>query len=138
MSAGTLYYTAFESPHCRRDGLLWRWSITDGYTGPTLISGTALTEWRANVKLGRALQRCKRRQHVVDISHPPLHPLSVVEQAAVIKDLRAEGVRVYVKRDGETVVLCPLTELSTWERVHAMAVVKRRTDAPVRWAGAAR
>jgi hypothetical protein len=55
-----LYFSAFAAPHRRRARLgRWAWSITDGLTGPELVSGTARTEWGCLVRLGRALQRCK-------------------------------------------------------------------------------
>lgn len=78
---------------------------------------------------------------------PVWHPLTPAEARELTADLAADGVPVTVQLDGDAdpadpagrpvvVVLFTAVALTTWQQVHAVALVQARTDAPVRWAGA--
>lgn len=143
MTAPTLYYSAFPSTPRRRIHIgLWRWSVTDGIGGRVLASGTAMTEWGARVRQGRAYQRCQRLTSLPGVCRcdlPVLHPLAPMEAYALTRRFDREGLPVTVKADGPgVVVLWPALALTTRQQVHAMRVVKAETDAPVRWAGVTR
>lgn len=126
----------YPSPHYRRDRFgRWLWSITDGMTGPTLIAGTALTQWGAHRKLNKAAKCCQRRQWVTRDDRPVLHPLSLVEATAICDDLACEGIRIVI-RLGDVVRVCPAAPVTTRQEVHALTAVKDVTDATVIWAGA--
>lgn len=113
--------------------LRWAWSIRDGATGPLLAEGTARTARAAQRHLDRAYGRCVRRRHVVDIGHPPLHPLTYAEADAIERGLAAEGIRIMLRGDEREVALCPLAELDTWQKAAALHAVVRATDVPVHW-----
>lgn len=130
-----LLYTDYpHSPMPRRLHFgRWHWEIRDAATGPILAEGDTRTRRGAMRQREKSRVRCVRRHHIVNISHPPLHPLTAAEVASVAFDLAAEGVPVEpVVVHGE-VELCPLAELDTWQRVAALRAVIRRTDAPVHW-----
>lgn len=72
---------------------------------------------------------------------PARHPLTPGEAKHLNAELAADGVPVVVQLDGPAgrpvgVVLWTALQLTTWQQVHAVALVQARTDAPVRWAGA--
>ncbi len=70
---------------------------------------------------------------------PVRHPLTADDLADLNAELYAAGITVRVEgpdRDSRVVVLHPALSLSTAQQVHAVWLVKQRTDAPVRWVGA--
>lgn len=71
---------------------------------------------------------------------PVRHPLSASEAEMLTRELSRDDVPVTVRVDGPggQVLLWPALALTTRQQVHTLNVVRRVTDAPVRWAGAAR
>lgn len=136
MSAPTLYFTAYAHraiPRRLRLGR-WLWEVRDGATGPTLASGHTLTEWGAYRRRNKVAAGCQLRHHIVDISHPPLHPLAAAEVDAIAAGLAAEGVRVRAWLDADSGVhLAPLGPCETWREVRALSAFRCATDARLAW-----
>jgi hypothetical protein len=129
-----LYSDAPVSPMPGRRGLFsWHWQIRDASTGPVLAEGAARTRRGAMRQRKKARARCVRRRYVVNIEHPPLHPLTYEEAEAIQHDLREEGIRITLRFDPREVLVCPLADLSTWQKAAALHAVLRCTDVPVHW-----
>lgn len=141
MKPEPIYYTAFvhtPMPVYVRLGC-WAWKITDGMTGRTLASGTALTKRAAMRRRLFAEARCRRITGDCRCDRPVLHHLSTQEACGLTDRLWLDGVPVTVRVDGpqRTVVLHPALALTTAQQVRALHLVCDKTDAPVRWAGVA-
>lgn len=136
-----IYYTRFESPSYNRAHLgRWEWVIRDGMTGPVLASGHTLTERGAQRAIERVTRRCVCIAGVHRCDRPVLHPLGAMEAYYLTCQLDLDGVPVTVRVDGPadgTVILWPALALTPRQEAHTLHVVRRATDAPVRWAGVA-
>jgi hypothetical protein len=123
-----LTYTRFPSPQSRRIHLgRWVWAITDGLTGPAIISGRAISEWGALRKIERAVGRCEQR-----VDCDARHPLTRSEALQICACLAVEGIRITIKLS-EAVDVYAVGPVDTRQEVAALGAVLARTDAPVRW-----
>lgn len=132
--SGTLYYTAFPcTPMPRKTGFgSWEWTLRDGACGMRLAEGTAWCRWAAFRAQAAAERRCVRHE-----PGTPFHPLTHGEARAITFRLWAHRIPVAVLA-GARVDVYPLAPVTTEQEVEALRAVLARTDAPVRWAGAAR
>jgi hypothetical protein len=120
------------------------WEVTDGIGGRVLLSGRALTRRGAERAAAEAAATCRPGPvgiHRCDL--PVRHLLSQMEAYSLTRRLDRDGVPVTVRVDGpdggpKRVVLWPALRLSTRQQAHTLRLVTAETDAPVRWAGAAR
>ena len=127
MSRATLLYTTFASPSRRRERLgRWTWTITDGLTGPVLLSGTARTAWGASRRIERALSRC------CPARPGPKRPLSPTAATSLTERLHADGIPVTVCA-GDCVEVCADCPVTTEQEVAALTAVLAATDQRVKW-----
>lgn len=112
-----IYFANFaHTPMPRREGLgCWRWEITDGHTGPTLVSGTALT--------GRGALRARLHAEVRlrPESERPESERRQLRLDAVRERLEVEGLPVSVRIDEQDrVCVRPLCPCDTWDEVRVL------------------
>lgn len=126
-------YNDFASGHVRKLRLFrWTWTVRDGLAGPVLAQGTRRTERGAHRAKQNIMTAAKRRTWTTASDHLVLHPLSPVEALAICDDLAAEQIRITI-RVTDWVHLYPAGPVDTADEVHALTVVKARTDARVDW-----
>lgn len=138
-----VYYMRFAS--YRSGGRLLRrtWEVTDGLGGRVLLSGRALTRRGAKRAAAAAAATCRPLPvGVCRCDLPVLHPLSAMEAYALTCRLDVAGIPVTVRVDGPVnapeVVLWPALQLTSAQQARTLHAVRRVTDAPMHWAGAAR
>jgi hypothetical protein len=96
----------------------WRWTITETMTGPTLASGTALTQAGALRARIRAELRCRPEQERLD---------------AICRDLLADGLPVAARYD-ERHRVCVTPACACSDRDHRRVMLAfARVVGPVVW-----